>query len=158
MTNPIPEGYEGIIAHLIVDDAAKAIEFYKNAFGAEEIMRAPTPDCSKIMHAEVRIGSSIAFLCDDFPEFCGGQSRTPKSLGNTPVTIHQFVTDVDAVVSKAEAAGAKVTMPAQDMFWGDRYGIVEDPFGHTWSFATHIKDVTPEEMAAAAEQMFSGGG
>ena len=155
MTQAIPQGSEGIIPHLVVSNAAKAIDFYKQAFGAEEICRIPTPDGQKIMHAQVLIGGRPVYLCDDFPEYCGGKSRTPESLGATPVTIHQYVTDCDAAISRAERAGAKVTMPAEDMFWGDRYGTVTDPFGHSWSFATHIRDATPEEMAEAAKTAFA---
>jgi PhnB protein len=107
-------------------------------------MRLPSPD-GRIMHAALRIGSSHLFLADDFPEMCGGQSRHPRALKGTPTTIHRYVNDVDATVK----------MPAQDMFWGDRYGVVEDPFGHQWSFATHIKDLTPEEIGRAAAQAFA---
>jgi len=154
-TNPIPPGSEGIIPHLVVDDCAAAIDFYTRAFGAEEICRSPAPDRRKIMHAEVRVNGRPIYLCDDFPEMCGGKSRSPKSLGASPVTIHQYVQDVDAAIQQAEQAGAAVAMPPQDMFWGDRYGTVTDPFGHSWSFATHVRDVTPEEMAAAAEKAFA---
>ncbi len=155
MTAAIPPGHEGLIAHLVVDDAAGAIEFYKKAFGAEEIMRCPTPDGKKIMHAELTIGGRPIYLADDFPEYGGGQARTPKALGASPFNIHQFVDDCDAAIKRAEGAGATVTMPPADMFWGDRYGTVDDPYGHRWAFATHISDPTPEEMAAAAEAMFA---
>ncbi len=155
MTAAIPPGHDGLIAHLVVDDAAGAIEFYKKAFGAEEIMRCPTPDGKKIMHAELTIGGRPIYLGDDFPEYSGGQSRTPKALGASPFNIHQFVEDCDEAIKRAEEAGATVTMPAADMFWGDRYGTVDDPYGHRWAFATHISDPTPEEMAAAAEAMFA---
>ncbi len=154
MTSPIPAGAEGLIAHLVVSDCAAAIEFYKQAFGAEEVCRMPMPDGSKIMHAEVRIGSQLVFLADDFPEMCGGVSRDPKKLGATPVTLHRYVEDCDAAIAQATAAGATVTMPPSDMFWGDRYGIVADPFGHMWSLATHQKDMTPEEMNEAAAAAF----
>ena len=155
MTQAIPPGHEGLIAHLIVDDAAGAIEFYKKAFGAEEIMRCPTPDGKKIMHAELTIGGRPIYLADDFPEYCGGQARTPKALGASPFNIHQFVVDCDATIKRAEDAGASVTMAPADMFWGDRYATVDDPYGHRWAFATHISDPTPEEMAAAAAAMFA---
>ena len=154
MTNPIPPGHEGIVPHLVVDGAAEAIDFYKKAFDAQEITRSPAPDGMKLMHAEIRVGGHPIYLCDDFPEFCEGKSRTPASLGATPVTIHQYVLDCDAAIVKAKEAGATVTMPAQDMFWGDRYGKVTDPFGHEWSFATHIKDLTPQEMQEAAKHAF----
>lgn len=154
MANPIPEGCEGLIPHLVVKGASDAIEFYKKAFGADELSRSPAPDGERLMHASLAIGGRPVFLCDDFPEYCGGQSRNPGALGATPVTIHQYVRDTDAAMARAEKAGAKVTMPAADMFWGDRYGVVEDPFGHSWSFATHLKDMTPEEMDKAAAEMF----
>jgi PhnB protein len=148
MTAPIPAGHEGLIPHLVCDPCADAIEFYKQAFGAEEVRRAPGPDGKRLMHAEIRIGGKPVFLVDDFPEFCGGKSSSPKGLGGTPVTIHRYVKDCDAAMQRAVDAGATVVMPAQDMFWGDRYGLVTDPFGHSWSLATHISDPTPEEMTA----------
>ena len=116
--NPIPEGAEGAIPHLVVKGAGQAIDFYKKAFGAEEAFRLPSPD-GRIMHAEFRVGSSLFYLCDDFPEMCGGKSRNPKSLGGTPTTVHRYVTDCDAALKRAVDAGATVTMPATDMFWGD---------------------------------------
>ena len=154
--NPIPEGAEGAIPHLVVKGAGQAIDFYKKAFGAEEVFRMPSPD-GRIMHAEFRVGSSLFYLCDDFPEMCGGKSRNPKSLGGTPTTVHRYVTDCDAALKRAVDAGAKVTMPATDMFWGDRYGVVEDPFGHSWSFATHKQDLTPQQIEKAMAQAFSQG-
>lgn len=155
MTTPIPPGHEGIIPHLVVDNANQAIDFYKKAFGAEEICRMPSPDGSRLMHAEITVGGRPLYLCDDFPEYCGGQSRTPKALGATTITIHQYVKDCDSALDRAIKAGAALTMPATDMFWGDRYGKVSDPYGHDWSFATHIADPTPEEMAKAAQAAFS---
>ncbi len=154
MTTPIPPGEDGIIPHLVVSNAAAAIEFYTNAFGAQELFRLPMPGGDKIMHAQVKIGKTTVYLCDDFPEMCDGQTRDPKKLGASPVTIHQYVEDVDAAIAKAEKAGATVRMPAEDMFWGDRYGMVADPFGHDWSFATHVKDMTPEEIAQAGATAF----
>jgi PhnB protein len=148
-TQPIPRGQENLIPHLVCDPCAEAIEFYKKAFGAEELHRMPGPDGRKIMHAAIRIGSSFVFLVDDFPEFCGGKSQSPKALQGTPVSLHHYVENCDAAIKRAQNAGATVVMPPQDMFWGDRYGVVTDPFGHKWSFATHIKDVTPAEMQAA---------
>jgi PhnB protein len=130
---------QAVIPHLVSSDAAKAIEFYKNAFGATEVSRHPSPDGQKLWHAEVRLGDARVFLCDDFPEMCGGKSRTPKALGGTPVTLHLVVADCDATFNKAVAAGATVTMPPADMFWGDRYAIVTDPFGHSWSMAHPLK-------------------
>ena len=137
----IPEGYHTITPHLIVKGAAEAIEFYKNAFGAEEVMRMPGPD-GMIMHSELRIGDSHFMLNDEFPNF---GKMGPKSIGGTAVTIHLYVSDVDALYARAVKAGAKATMPIADMFWGDRYGQIEDPFGHQWSLATHKEDLTPEE-------------
>jgi len=153
---PIPEGFRRITPHLVVDGAAKAIDFYKKAFGAIEVRRAPAPDGKKLMHAELRIGDSVIMLADDFPEW-GCPARNPNALGGSAVTIHQFVEDTDAAMQRAVAAGATVTMPAADMFWGDRYGTIKDPFGHEWSFGTHIKDMTPKEMEAAAKEFFANG-
>lgn len=153
---PIPDGCEHPIPHLTVKGAAEALDFYQKAFGAEERCRMPGPD-GRIMHAEMVVGGYVIFLNDDFPEMCGGKERSPQALGGTPTTIHRYVTDVDAVMKRAADAGATVVMPADDMFWGDRYGIVADPFGHQWSFATHQKDMTPEEMAQAQAEAFGGG-
>jgi PhnB protein len=139
---PIPEEYRGATPYLSVKDAARAIEFYKKAFGAREVMRMPQPD-GKIGHAEVRIGDAPIMLADEFPEM---NFRSPQSLGGTPVNIVVYVNDVDALVSQAVGAGAKLSKPVADQFYGDRVGVLEDPFGHSWSFATHIEDVTPEEM------------
>jgi uncharacterized glyoxalase superfamily protein PhnB len=153
---PIPAGQENLIPHLVCDRCAEAIEFYKNAFGAEEISRVAAPDGRRIMHAAIRIGSSFVFLADDFPEFCGGKSQSPAGLNGTPVTIHRNVTDCDAAIKRAQDAGATVVMPAADMFWGDRYGIIKDPCGHQWSFSTHVKDVTPDEIRAAMQNACAG--
>jgi uncharacterized glyoxalase superfamily protein PhnB len=153
--NAIPPGHENAIPHLVCDPCPEAIEYYKKAFGAEELHRMPAPDGRKIMHAALRIGKSLVFLADDFPEFCGGKSQSPKALNGTPVTIHMYVRDCDAAIKRAQDAGATVTMPAADMFWGDRYGIVVDPFGHQWSFGTRLKDLTPEEMQAAMKDAFA---
>ena len=128
----------GVVPHLVVSNGAAAIDFYKKAFGAEEIMRMPAEDGKRLMHAEIKIGPSTVYLCDDFPEFCGGKPRNPSALGGTPVTIHQYVRDCDAAIKRVADAGGTVTMPAQGMFWGDRYGQVKDPFGHQWSFATPL--------------------
>lgn len=134
-----------VTPHLVCAGAAQAIEFYKKAFGAEEVMRLEGPDGS-MWHGCVTIGDSAVMLVDEMP---GMQSLGPKALKGTPVTIHLNVPDVDASIEKAAAAGAKVLMPAADMFWGDRYGVVEDPFGHKWSIATHIRDMTVDEIKAA---------
>ncbi len=146
---------KGLVPHLVVDGASKAMDFYAKAFGAEEICRMPAPDGKRLMHAEMKLGDQVIYLCDDFPEYCGGKSRTPSALGGSTVTIHRYTDDCDAAIAKAQKAGATVLMPAEDMFWGDRYGSVTDPFGHTWSFATHIKDMTPEEMEEAAKTAFA---
>ncbi|MNT15767.1 hypothetical protein D3C72_1508390 [compost metagenome] len=124
------------------EGASDAIAFYKKAFNAEEITRLPGPN-GKVMHAAIRIGDSVLMLMDDFPEW---GSLGPQALKGTPVTLHLYVKDVDAALQQAVAAGAQVTMPAADMFWGDRYGQVVDPFGHRWSIATHKQDLTPEEI------------
>lgn len=149
---PIPDTMHTVTPHLICAGAAEAIEFYKQAFGAVEVGRLPGPD-GKLMHAMIRIGDSAVMLVDEFPQW---NSFGPRALKGTPVTIHLYVEDVDAVVGEATAAGAKEVMPVEDMFWGDRYGVVEDPFGHRWSVATHIRDASPEEIRAAAGQMCSG--
>lgn len=155
MTDPIPAGRDGLIPHLMCDPCADAIEFYKQAFDAEDVKRMPAPDGKRLMHAEIRIGDRMVFLADDFPEYCGGKSQTATALGGTPVTIHRYVEDCDAAIERAVQAGASLKMPASDMFWGDRYGVVTDPFGHVWAFATHKSDPTPEEMAKAAEAAFA---
>lgn len=149
MAKPIPDGCEGFIPHLVVNNASAAIDFYKKAFGAEELGRMPAPD-GRLMHAEVSIGGKPIYLADDFPEYCGGKPRAAAALGGSPVNIHQYVTDCDAAFNRAVSAGATVTMPPMDMFWGDRYAVLTDPFGHVWSFATHQKDLTPEQIAQAA--------
>jgi PhnB protein len=154
---PIPPGHENLIPHLVCDPCADAIEFYKKAFGAEEVSRVPEPTGKRIMHAAIKIGKSFVFLVDDFPEYCQGKSESPKALKGSPVTLHQFVTDCDAAVKRAQDAGATVAMPPMDMFWGDRYGVVVDPFGHKWSFATHIKDLTPAEVEAGMKEAFAQG-
>ncbi len=142
---PIPEGMHSLTPHLVCAGAAEAIEFYKKAFNAVEMMRLPGPG-GKLIHASVRIGDSILMLVDEFPEM---GAKGPKSLQGSPVTIHLYVEDADAAVAQAVAAGAKVTMPLADMFWGDRYGQLEDPFGHCWSVATHVRDLSPQEVEAA---------
>jgi len=148
-TKPIPEGFRTVTPHLVIAGAGDAIEFYKKAFGAVEITRLPGPD-GKVMHAQVRIGDSPVMLADEMPS-CG--SFAPGTLKGTPVTLHLYVNDADSFVARAQAAGAKVVMPVTDMFWGDRYGVVQDPFGHQWSVATHVREVTPEEMREAMRQM-----
>jgi PhnB protein len=149
MTDATPVVAKGLIPHLVCSPCADAIEFYQKAFDAEEVYRLMSLDGERIMHAELRIGGAVVMLADDFPEYCGGQSRTPIALGGTPVSLHRYVDDCDAAMQKAEAAGATIKMPATDMFWGDRYGMVTDPFGHEWSLATHQKDLTHDEIAEA---------
>lgn len=149
MPEAIPAGHEGLIPHLVCSPCSEAIEFYKQAFGAEEVQRAPAPDGKRIMHASMRIGARFLYLVDDFPEYCGGQPSTPAALGGTPVTIHRFVEDVDAAIKRTVDAGATVKMPAEDLFWGDRYGVVTDPFGHSWSLVTHKQDLTPAQRQQA---------
>jgi PhnB protein len=146
---PIPEGMHSLTPHLICAGAADAIKFYTEAFGAIEQFRLPGPE-GKLMHACVKIGDSMLMLVD---EMAGCSMLGPKSLKGSPVAIHLYVTNVDAVVAQAEAAGARVTMPAADMFWGDRFTQLEDPFGHRWSVATHQRDVPMEEMQQAVRAM-----
>jgi PhnB protein len=134
--------------HLVVDDAAAAIDFYVKAFDAVEVMRLPRPD-GKLVHASVRINGFLVMLNDDFPEMSDGKSMTPTSLGGTPVTIHLTVPDVDASFQRAVDAGATVVMPLDDQFWGDRYGMLRDPFGHQWSLGQPVREVSHEELAAA---------
>jgi PhnB protein len=146
---PIPDGHHTVTPYLIVHDAAGAIEFYKRAFGATEVGRCGAPN-GKVGHAEITIGDSRVMLADEFPEM---GARGPASFGGSPVSIHLYVEDVDAVVATAVAAGAKLERPVKDQFYGDRTGGVKDPFGHTWYVATHKEDVSMEEIekrAAAA--------
>jgi PhnB protein len=142
---PIPEGMHSLTPHIVCAGAADAIAFYKKAFDAVEQSRLPGPN-GKVMHAMLRIGDSTLMLMDDMPD-CGALG--PIALKGSPVTLHLYVADVDAVFARAIAAGATERMPVTDMFWGDRYGQIEDPFGHRWSIATHQRDVTPEEMVEA---------
>lgn len=148
---PIPEGMHSLTPHLVCADAAAAIEFYKKAFNAVEVMRLPGPD-GKLMHASLRVGDSALMLVDESPDW---GMLGPKALKGTPVTIHLYVPDTDAAVAQAVAAGAKVTMPAADMFWGDRYAQLEDPFGHRWSVATHQRDLSLQQIQAGMREMGS---
>jgi PhnB protein len=149
-TKPIPDGYHTVTPYLIIANAAKAIEFYKEAFGASECMRLETPE-GQIMHAEIKIGDSPIMLCDESPK-CNAFG--PKSIGGTSVSIMLYLEDVDAVVNRALAAGAELLMPVADQFWGDRCGTVADPFGHKWTVATHREDVSPEEIGRRAKALF----
>lgn len=146
---PIPDGMHTLTPHLVCAGAADAIRFYEKAFDAIEEARLPGPG-GKLMHATVRIGDSVLMLVDENPEW---GVLGPKALKGSPVTIHLYVENADATVARAVAAGAKITMPLADMFWGDRYGVLEDPFGHHWSVATHLRDVSPQEMQEAMEKM-----
>ena len=145
----VPENLTAVTPHLVVAGAAQAIDWYAKAFGATEEMRMPAPD-GRLMHACVRINGAAIFLVDEMKEW---GAIGPKALKGSPVTIHLMVEDVDAVFDRAVKAGATVTMPVDDPFWGDRYGCLEDPYGHKWSVATHVRDVSPEEMQAAMQQM-----
>jgi len=144
----IPEGFHTVTPHLVCAGAADALEFYKKAFGAVETGRMPGPG-GKLMHAQMRIGDSPIMLADAFPDW---GSNGPLALKGTPVVIHLYVNDADAVWQQAVDAGAKPLMPMADMFWGDRYGQVEDPFGHRWSIASHKRDMTPEQMQAEMQK------
>ncbi|MFV9632088.1 MULTISPECIES: VOC family protein [Mycobacterium] len=137
---------------LTVSDGAAAIDFYVKAFGAEELGRVPGPDGKRLFHAALRINGALVMLNDDFPEMNDGKSATPEALGGSPVTIHLTVTDVDAKFQKAVDAGATVVMPLGDMFWGDRYGELRDPFGHVWSMGQPVREVSPEEIEKAVQQ------
>lgn len=148
----IPEGQEAAIPYLCVKDGSKAIDFYKKAFGATEVMRMADPS-GKVGHAELKIGGGRVFLADEYPEM---GFVSPRTLGGTPVMMHLYVEDVDSVAKKAVAAGAKVVRPVEDQFYGDRGGKFEDPFGHQWWIATHVEDVTPEEMKKRAKEKYGG--
>ena len=139
---PIPQGYHSLTPYLVVNDAARAIDFYQRAFGAKESVRMDAPS-GKIGHAELKIGDSTLMLSDEMP---GSGSRSPQALGGSPVGIFLYVEDVDATFNQAVSAGAKADAPPADMFWGDRFGKLTDPFGHSWMLATHKEDVAPEEM------------
>ena len=145
---PIPEGYHTLTPFFTVRDAVRAIEFYKQAFGAQErgVMKGPD---GKVMHAELKIGDSIVMLADEFPEF---GSLAPESGAGTSMGLHIYVNNVDEAFDRAVQAGAKVEMPVVDQFWGDRYGRLKDPFGHKWSIATHVKDMSADEMKHSMDE------
>ncbi len=143
---PIPEGYHSVTPYLIVNGASRAIEFYEKAFGAQELYRIKAPG-DRIGHAELQIGDSRIMLADEHPEV---GAKSPQAVGGTPVTIHLYVEDVDETASRAVAAGARITRPVADQFYGDRLGMLTDPFGHVWSIATHREDVSEEEMKRRA--------
>lgn len=150
---PIPDGMHTVTPHLICGGAADAIAFYVKAFNAVELARLPGPD-GRLWHAMIRIGDSPVMLVDEFPDY---GSLGPKARNGTSVTMHLYVKDADAAFKQAVDAGATVKMPLENMFWGDRYGLLEDPFGHSWSIATHIQDLTPEEIGNAAKEAMNSG-
>jgi uncharacterized glyoxalase superfamily protein PhnB len=146
---PVPDGMHALTPHIVCAGAAEAIDFYKKAFDAVELSRMPGPN-GKLMHGAVRIGDSVLMLTDEMPEW---GSLGPLALKGSPVVLHLYVPDADAAFAQAVAAGCTVTLPVADMFWGDRYGQVVDPYGHRWSIATHLKDMTPEQMAEGMSRM-----
>ena len=148
---PIPEGYRNVTPYLIVDEAAKAIDFYRKVFKARERMRMPAPG-GRIGHAELEIGDSVVMLADENPEM---NARSPRSVGGSPISLLLYVENVDATVDRAVAAGAKLKRPVADQFYGDRTGGIEDPFGHQWYLATHVEDVSPEEMRKRSEELLA---
>lgn len=145
---PVPDGFHTVTPYLVCGGASDAIAFYQKAFGATAVMRLAGPD-GRLLHASIKIGDSMIMLNDEFPQM---GALGPKTRGGTSVTIHLFVEDADASFARAVDAGAKVIMPLQNMFWGDRYGLLEDPFGHSWSIATHLRDLTHKEIEAAARE------
>jgi PhnB protein len=146
---PIPEGYYTVTPYLIIKGAARALDYYRKAFGATELMRFADPS-GRVGHAEIKIGNSIVMLADEHPEM---GARSPQTIGGSPVGLCLYVEDVDALFKQAVAAGGTVKRPVQDQFYGDRAGTLEDPFGHNWTIATHIKDVSQEEMIKAMAAM-----
>ena len=153
MTKPIPEGFRSVTPMFMFKDCRKAIDFYKSAFGAEERYAMPSPDGKGIMHAELMVGNSIIMMGDENPE---QNCRSAESIGASPISFYLYVDNVDAAFRRAVEAGGKVQMEVQDMFWGDRAGSLQDPFGYHWMLATHTKDLTPAEIRAGAEATFAG--
>ena len=149
---PVPDGYHTVTPYLIVNDGPAALEFYKKAFGAVELLRMPRPD-GRIGHAEIKIGDSPVMLADEHPEI---GALSPQSVGGSPVSIHLYVADVDAMFKQAVAAGASVVRPVQKQFYGDRTGGVKDPFGYQWYIATHVEDISPEELQRRAAAQHGG--
>lgn len=147
----IPDGYAAVTPYLVVRGCAQAIDFYRRAFGAEEVMRLDLPD-GKVAHAEIRIHGSVIMLSDENPQW---QSQSPQTLGGTPASLMLYVEDCDAVFERAVQAGATVNMPVSDQFYGDRCGNVTDPFGHKWSIATHVEDVSHDEVVRRMQKMFA---
>jgi PhnB protein len=152
MTKAVPEGYHSVTPIFVFKDAHKAIEFYKKAFGAEEQYVMPGPDGKGVMHALIRIGNSAIMMGEEHPQ---EPCKSAETMGGSPVSFYIYLKNVDEAFATALAAGAKATMPVQEMFWGDRVGTVQDPFGHTWWLATHIKDLTPEEIRQGAQAAFA---
>lgn len=150
--NPIPEDMHSITPHIVCANAPAAIDWYVKAFGAVDLARMMAPDGKTLMHGMIGIGDSKIMLAEENPQW---NSRGPALLGGSPVTLHYYVKDVDAAYKRAVDAGATATMPPADMFWGDRYGVLTDPFGHKWALATHVKDMSPEEMAEGMKAMCS---
>jgi uncharacterized glyoxalase superfamily protein PhnB len=148
----IPAGAHSVTPHLIIRGAPQAIDFYKKALGAEEVMRAMSPDGKIVLHAEIRIGDSSVYLAEEMPQM---GNKSPLALEGTPVVIHLWQEDPDTAFNRAVQAGAKVVMPLADQIWGDRWGMVQDPYGHRWSIACHVRDVSPEEFNKAAAAMFA---
>jgi uncharacterized glyoxalase superfamily protein PhnB len=151
MTKPIPDGYNSLTPHIVVHDALSAIDFYKQAFGAQEITRMMMPDGKTVMHAQLKLGNSMLMLASE----CPPMNASPKTRGGTSTVLHFYVEDADSTFARAVKAGAKARMPMSDQFWGDRYGQVEDPYGHIWAIATHKQDLTNEQIAANAKAMFA---
>jgi PhnB protein len=151
---PIPEGYHSITPYLVISGAAKAIDWYKQAFGAQQTLRMEDPTTGKIGHAELKIGDSYIMLADEYPDM---GYRSPKTLGGAGISLLLYVKDVDGTVKQAVDAGAKLERPLQDQFYGDRTGTIQDPFGHVWTIATHIEDVSPEEMLERSKKAFQNG-
>ncbi len=151
MTNPIPKGFSSVTPHLVIKDCAKAIDFYKKAFGAQEIYRSLMPD-GGVMHAMIQIGNSFVMMADEFIDM---GAVSPNTLGGTSIALHIYTDDADKLFQQATDAGATPIMSMADMFWGDRYGQIQDPYGHRWAIATHKKDVSPEEMEKAAKEFFT---
>jgi PhnB protein len=152
MAKGIPEGYQSVVPYLAVDDAQKAIEFYQRAFGATERTRLTGPE-GTIAHCELQIGDAIVMLSDPFPQFL---TRPPKEIGGTTTGLFMYVEDVDEAIQTAADAGATITMPAEDQFWGDRFGQVQDPFGHLWQLATRVEELTPEEVERRGQEFVAG--
>ena len=152
MVKPIPEGYQSLTPMFMFKDARKAMEFYKKAFGAQERFFMPGPDGTGVMHAELQIGTSMIMIGEENPQ-CPAKSA--ESMGGSPVSFYVYVENVDKAFKTAVDAGAEVRMPLEDMFWGDRMGMVQDPFGYTWSLATHTRDLTPEEIQEGAKAAFA---